>query len=236
MMIVIPSAPTATITAVYALQPLGLAILLLGPAAIAPYVVVVLFGAGRGADTLIRNTAVARIYGPRRFASIQGVLSLIVTGAWAGSPVALGAVYDGFGSYDVGLWVVLVASAVECVLAQRLARKLCGRCKIAYSPAPELLTEYGIDDPDTVFYRAMGCHQCSNTGYRGRVALVELMLVSDEIEKLTVERKSAEDVRRVALVVRNAPAASCTPAPTTGAYGSRCPDAPWPSPSAYSCG
>ena len=108
-------APTATIAAVYALQPFALLVLLLGPLAVAPYAFVVLFGAGRGADTLIRNTAVARLYGARRFASIQGVLSLIITGAWAGSPVALGAIYDRFGGYEIGLWIVLVASLVALV-------------------------------------------------------------------------------------------------------------------------
>jgi predicted MFS family arabinose efflux permease len=108
-------APTTLISAVYALQPLALLILLLGPAGVAPYAFVVLFGASRGADTLIRNTAVARLYGPRRFASIQGVLSLIVTGAWAGSPVALGAIYDRFGGYDIGLWAVLIASVIALV-------------------------------------------------------------------------------------------------------------------------
>src|SRR5207247_1010314 len=78
-------APTATIAAVYALQPFALLVLLLGPLAVAPYAFVVLFGAGRGADTLIRNTAVARLYGARRFARIQGVLSLIIPGPSAGS-------------------------------------------------------------------------------------------------------------------------------------------------------
>jgi cyanate permease len=105
-------APATAIAVVYALQPLALLVLLVAPLAIAPYLFVVLFGAGRGADTLIRNTAVARLYGARRFASIQGVLSLIITGAWAGSPVALGAVFDRFGSYEPGLWVVLATSVV----------------------------------------------------------------------------------------------------------------------------
>lgn len=108
--------PTAVIAGVYALQPLAMVALLLGGESIAALgLFVVLFGAGRGADTIIRNTAVARLYGPRRFASIQGVLSFIVTFAWAGGPVALGAVYDRFGSYDLGLWGVLVTSIVAAV-------------------------------------------------------------------------------------------------------------------------
>jgi type IV pilus assembly protein PilB len=99
---------------------------------------------------------------------------------------------------EMGVEPFLVASAVECVLAQRLARKLCDRCKEAYTPTAELLADVGVDEAD-VLYRAVGCNQCSGTGYRGRVALVELMLVTEEIERLTVERGSAEDVRRVAI-------------------------------------
>ncbi len=100
---------------VYALQPLAILVLLLAAAPAAPFLFVVLFGAGRGADTLIRNTAVARLYGARRFASIQGVLSLIVTVALAAGPIGLGALYDRFGGYDVGLWIVFGASVVAAI-------------------------------------------------------------------------------------------------------------------------
>lgn len=101
----------AVLAAVYLLQPLGIVVLLLGPAA-APYLFVVLFGAGRGADTILRNTLVARLYGARRFASIAAVLSLFVTLAQAAGPVGLGLVYDAAGSYEPGLWVVAAASLV----------------------------------------------------------------------------------------------------------------------------
>ena len=103
--------PTAVIATVYALQPLALLVLVGGSGA-ALYLFVALFGVGRGADTLIRNTAVARLYGVRRFASIQGVLSLVITVAWAGAPLGLGALYDATGSYQLGLWVVFVMSVV----------------------------------------------------------------------------------------------------------------------------
>ena len=99
---------------------------------------------------------------------------------------------------EMGVEPFLIASAVECVLAQRLARKLCDRCKQEYEPQAELVEENGLGHVDT-FYRANGCNHCSGTGYRGRLALVELMLVSEEIERLTVERRSAEDLRRLAL-------------------------------------
>ena len=97
----------------------------------------------------------------------------------------------------------LVASALDCVLAQRLARKLCDRCKEPYTPSPEALIENrfpwheGEDLP--TLYRAVGCQYCSKTGYRGRIALVESMVVSEEIERLAVERRSSEDIKRVAI-------------------------------------
>ncbi|MEX0756172.1 MAG: ATPase, T2SS/T4P/T4SS family [Actinomycetota bacterium] len=97
----------------------------------------------------------------------------------------------------------LVASAVDCVVAQRLARKLCERCRVAYAPdQPELeaagYPEYQWDEI-TELFRAEGCSACTNTGYRGRIGLYEVMQMSEEIERLTVERSSADDVRRVAI-------------------------------------
>jgi type IV pilus assembly protein PilB len=100
---------------------------------------------------------------------------------------------------EMGVEPFLVASSIECVLAQRLARKLCPRCKAEYEPAPELLKEVGIRNPDATFFRAMGCNNCSGTGYKGRIALVELMPMSEEIERMAVERSSSDEIRKIAL-------------------------------------
>ena len=105
-------APSAVIAAVYALQPIALFVLLVFAPSVAVFAFVVLYGAGRGADTLIRNTAVARLYGARRFASIQGVLGLFITLALAIGPVGLGALYDRQGGYEEGFWLVCAASVV----------------------------------------------------------------------------------------------------------------------------
>jgi predicted MFS family arabinose efflux permease len=105
----------ALVALVYALQPLAVLVLLLASGPWVPFVFVALFGAGRGIDTLLRNTVVARLYGPRRFASIQGVLGLLITIALAAGPVGLGAVYDRFGRYDPGLWVVAFTSVVAVI-------------------------------------------------------------------------------------------------------------------------
>jgi type IV pilus assembly protein PilB len=97
----------------------------------------------------------------------------------------------------------LVASALDCVVAQRLARKLCEKCKEAYAPDPAELLEAGFDESqlDEIheLYRPVGCQYCSNTGYRGRTGLYEVMPMSEEIERLTVDRASSETIRTVAI-------------------------------------
>jgi len=97
----------------------------------------------------------------------------------------------------------LVGSAIDCVVAQRLARQLCEKCKQAYTPEESELIEAGYAEsriPDLgVFFRPSGCQSCSNTGYRGRIGLYEVMPMTEEIERLAVERASSETVKRVAI-------------------------------------
>ncbi len=104
---------------------------------------------------------------------------------------------------EMGVEPYLVASAIDCVVAQRLTRKLCTRCREAYTPTPVELAEAGfaeeIWDEIDVLYRPAGCTSCSKTGYRGRLGLYEVMLTSEEIERLTVERVSSDVIRRSAL-------------------------------------
>ncbi len=95
----------------------------------------------------------------------------------------------------------LVGSAVDSVVAQRLARRLCEKCKIDYLPEPrDLVTRFswrdGMDLP-TLFHPA-GCSSCSNTGYRGRMALHEIMPVTEEIERMAVDRASSAEITRLA--------------------------------------
>jgi type IV pilus assembly protein PilB len=97
----------------------------------------------------------------------------------------------------------LVASAIDAVVAQRLARKLCERCRTPYQPEqPELLAagypEWLWPEIPELF-KAQGCAACANTGFRGRIGLYEVMQMSEEIERLTVERSSADAIRTVAV-------------------------------------
>ncbi|MGO4104380.1 GspE/PulE family protein [Leifsonia sp. YAF41] len=96
----------------------------------------------------------------------------------------------------------LVGSALDCVVAQRLARRLCDRCKAPAEFDADYLTKlrFGFDpdlEPPTVF-APVGCTTCSNTGYRGRIAVHEVMTVTEEVERLAVARASSAEIGRLA--------------------------------------
>jgi type IV pilus assembly protein PilB len=102
---------------------------------------------------------------------------------------------------EMGIEPFLVGSALDCVVAQRLCRSLCTRCREPYRPDPDELVRLRLpwpaDGPREI-YRAVGCPACSRTGYRGRMALHEVMPVSEEIERLAVRRAPTEDLGRTA--------------------------------------
>lgn len=102
---------------------------------------------------------------------------------------------------EMGVEPFLVSSSVDCILAQRLARKLCPDCKQEWRPKQEVLIEAGFtaDNLPEVVYRANGCKKCGNTGYRGRVGVHEVLLMSEEISRLCVEEATAEDIKRIAI-------------------------------------
>jgi len=95
---------------------------------------------------------------------------------------------------DMGVDPSLIASSLNCVVAQRLARRLCTACRDPYSvSAAELgLSRLAAGQPELVLYRATGCAKCQSTGYSGRVALREVMVVQGEVRTL-IER-SAEEI------------------------------------------
>jgi len=104
----------------------------------------------------------------------------------------------------MGVEPFLVTSALDVVLAQRLARRLCDRCKEPYQPSEEelLSARWAMETIDIgdwpTLHRAVGCSACGRTGYRGRFALHEVMPISEEIERLIIERRSVEDLAKVA--------------------------------------
>jgi len=103
---------------------------------------------------------------------------------------------------EMGVEPFLIGSAVDCIVAQRLARRLCGDCREEYVPEREALEKIGFplgggDVPK--LYRAGGCKKCNNTGYKGRVGVYEVLLVSDAIERLTVDRATSDEIHKVAV-------------------------------------
>ncbi|HAQ59273.1 MAG TPA: type II secretion system protein GspE [Microbacterium sp.] len=103
---------------------------------------------------------------------------------------------------EIGCEPFLVATALTAVVAQRLARRLCTQCKAPLTETSELLTSIGFPhDPAAPpqLYRAAGCPTCSGTGYRGRIALHEVMTLTDELEELVVTHATGTEMRQVAL-------------------------------------
>jgi type IV pilus assembly protein PilB len=106
---------------------------------------------------------------------------------------------------DMGLGPYLVTSSLECVVAQRLLRRLCRRCKSADVASPEELLElesmalvHGTSTP-TRLYRANGCEQCARSGYWGRLAVHEVMVMDDELRMLVLQRAPAEAIAHAAI-------------------------------------
>nr|WP_240949054.1 ATPase, T2SS/T4P/T4SS family [Microbacterium sp. CFH 90308] len=103
---------------------------------------------------------------------------------------------------EIGTEPFLVATALSAVVAQRLARRLCLRCRAAYTEPSDVLQALGFPhDPDDLpeLYRPVGCTACSGTGYRGRIGLHEVMTMTDELEQLVVTRATGTEMRQVAL-------------------------------------
>ncbi|TAM89938.1 MAG: type II secretion system protein GspE [Jatrophihabitans sp.] len=104
---------------------------------------------------------------------------------------------------EMGIEPFLVGSSLDCVLAQRLARRLCSWCKEAYLPTSSELAAarwpYESIEAPAQLWQPVGCRSCASTGYRGRIALHEVMPVSEAVERLAVDRASAHEVQRQAM-------------------------------------
>jgi type IV pilus assembly protein PilB len=101
---------------------------------------------------------------------------------------------------EMGIEPFLVASALDCVVAQRLARMLCPNCKRRTIVSADVLRENGYKAlVDLEAYEPVGCRRCSGSGYRGRLGLYEVMSVTSEVRSLALERRPAEEMREVAV-------------------------------------
>ena len=101
---------------------------------------------------------------------------------------------------DMGVEQFLVASSLAGVLAQRLVRRLCKKCKKPYSSTSEICERFMLDPSEGyTFYRAMGCRECGRTGYKGRAGIYEFMSATEEIRTLIVSGKSTSELREQAI-------------------------------------
>jgi len=93
---------------------------------------------------------------------------------------------------DMGVEPFMIADAIDCVVAQRLARTLCGHCKHPIELPKSVAAKQGLEDAQ--LFEPVGCIRCGNSGYQGRVGLYEVMPMSEEIRKLTLERRGVTEI------------------------------------------
>ncbi len=99
---------------------------------------------------------------------------------------------------DMGIATFLITACVEAILAQRLVRRICTKCREETEVSRELLMDLGVDVDnmgDQKFYRGRGCDNCNNTGYKGRVGLFELMIFNDELRDMIMSNSTTDELR-----------------------------------------
>ena len=103
---------------------------------------------------------------------------------------------------DMGIERFLVSSSLTLIVAQRLIRKICPKCKVPVEVHPEALCEIGMDpvkNKGRLFYHGAGCLDCNNSGYRGRSGIYEVMPISPKIRTMILDGKSAAELEETAV-------------------------------------
>ncbi len=124
---------------------------------------------------------------------------------------------------DMGIPTFLISATVEAILAQRLVRKVCEQCREEFQPAQELFDDLELTTEDLRgkrFFRGVGCEVCNNTGYKGRVGLFELLLMTNELRDLVMANAQDADLRDLArkqgmVTLRDAGIQACFEGTTT---------------------
>ncbi|MCA9200433.1 MAG: type II/IV secretion system protein, partial [Planctomycetales bacterium] len=102
---------------------------------------------------------------------------------------------------DMGIQPFMITATVEVILAQRLVRRICQKCREETTPTEDLLSQLELTEKEIAgrpFYRGMGCDVCNNTGYKGRVGLFELMVMNDELREMVLQGASTDELRNTA--------------------------------------
>lgn len=103
---------------------------------------------------------------------------------------------------DMGIPTFLITATVEAILAQRLVRRICTKCREESSPPMEILLDLGVTEETRSqykFYRGKGCDSCNNTGYKGRIGLFELMVMNDELRDMIMQNATSDELRTKAV-------------------------------------
>jgi type II secretory ATPase GspE/PulE/Tfp pilus assembly ATPase PilB-like protein len=98
---------------------------------------------------------------------------------------------------DMGLEPFLLTSSVIAIVAQRLVRKVCEECKVAYEPSEVEIAQFNLE-PGTKLYRGQGCPRCRNLGYSGRMAVFEALRMNERIKAMIHRKESASTIRQAA--------------------------------------
>jgi len=101
----------------------------------------------------------------------------------------------------MGVPTFLITATVEAILAQRLVRRVCTKCREEYLPSREVMDDLDLT-PEAIkgkrFFRGSGCENCNNTGYKGRVGLFELMIMNNELREMIMRNCSTDELREAA--------------------------------------
>lgn len=101
---------------------------------------------------------------------------------------------------EMGIEPFLISSTVEGVMAQRLVRTICADCKVEYTPDPQdIPSDFPVKGPELKLFKGAGCRSCRNSGYRGRLGIYELLVATDTIREMVIQKTNAMAIRQVAL-------------------------------------
>jgi type IV pilus assembly protein PilB len=101
----------------------------------------------------------------------------------------------------MGIQPFMICATVEAILAQRLVRRICTKCREEAKVSTSMLTDLGMKPADIEgkkFFKGSGCEACNNTGYKGRIALFELMVLNDTIREMVLGNASTDELREEA--------------------------------------
>ncbi|MCD4747904.1 MAG: GspE/PulE family protein [Thermoanaerobaculales bacterium] len=157
----------------------------------------------RGLRSILRHDPDKVMVGEIRDEDTAGIaVQAALTGHLVSTTVHANNVVDVIGRFlNMNVDLYNFVSCLNCVLAQRLVRKICPHCKRSGTVSDELLEDSGLEPDryrDFVFYEGAGCIECNGTGFRGRLAIAELLNLSDNIRQLILDRRPAAEIKRAA--------------------------------------